>query len=127
MKKNKYNLKCINKNNFYKGISITDKFADHIRFFINKNKTIGFKITLNNSGCAGLSYMLKKIDFESEIKSNDLLFTYEDIKIYIPLKIMSLIDGTEIDYIKDGLNYILKFNNPKAKNICGCGESFSIE
>jgi len=84
---------------------------------------LGLRILIKNTGCAGYAYNIEKVIKHND---NDLIFERCGAKLFVSSEILPLIDGTELDYVKEGLNYMFKFNNPKAKNICGCGESFSL-
>jgi len=67
------------------------------------------------------------LDTVSEPKDEDLVFEADGARLYVPLQAMPFIDGTEVDYVREGLNQIFKFNNPKAQHACGCGESFGVQ
>lgn len=111
--------------NIWKGIKLTNNAIKQIIFLFSKYpKVKGIKLGIKKSGCAGFSYTINIIEYPDK---NDLKFSYKNINIYIALKCISYIDGTEVDYICDGLNESFKFNHPKFKNFCGCGESFSME
>ncbi|VAY02290.1 Iron-binding protein IscA [Arsenophonus endosymbiont of Aleurodicus dispersus] len=108
----------------WKGVTITDKAADQIRKLIKKNPdSDGLSINIKQSGCAGFSYVIEFIDNPTD---EYLLFENNGAKIFVLIKSMPFIDGTEVDYVREGLNQVFKFNNPKAQHACGCGESFSI-
>ena len=62
----------------------------------------------------------------SQPEKDDLVFEHDGARLYVPLQAMPFIDGTEVDYVREGLNQLFKFNNPKAQNECGCGESFGV-
>ncbi|ADV33755.1 FeS cluster assembly protein sufA [Candidatus Blochmanniella vafra str. BVAF] len=113
-----------NKNIPWKGVTLTDSAAQHILQLINReSKILGLKITIKKSGCAGLTYQLSKVFYPEQ---NTVVYEHNRAKLFVPINIMPIIDGTELDYIQDGLNYSFKFNNPKAQFHCGCGESFRI-
>ena len=80
-------------------------------------------VAVKTTGCAGFGYVL---DTVSEPAKDDLLFEQDGARLYVPLQAMPFIDGTEVDYVREGLNQLFKFNNPKAQNECGCGESFGV-
>lgn len=121
LKKNFFD-NCKNK---WKGIKITNKAAKQIVFIMSKNPEIkGIKLKIKKTGCAGLGYEMELVNTNNY---KDLKFSYLGANLYIETSSMIYIDGTEIDYINDGLNQSFKFNNPKSQHNCGCGESFSIE
>ncbi|XZQ54814.1 MAG: Fe-S cluster assembly scaffold SufA [Arsenophonus sp.] len=113
----------LNKTNWH-GVTMTDKAAAKIRNLVKKNPTSqGLSINIKKSGCAGLGYIIKLIDKSTK---EYLMFENNGAKLFVHIKVMPFIDGTEVDYVRDGLNQIFKFNNPKAQYTCGCGDSFNI-
>lgn len=114
-----------NKKNIWKGITLTKSAAHQILNFIRLNPDIlGIEITIKKSGCAGFTYKMHKM---LTLHENIMMYERDGAKLFIPLDVMPFIDGTELDYVKEGLNYSFKFKNPKARYLCGCGESFGIE
>jgi Fe-S cluster assembly protein SufA len=108
----------------WRGLTITPAAAEHIRALIRKQpELLGVRLGIKQTGCAGFGYVL---DTVSEPAKDDLLFENEGARLYVPLQAMPFIDGTEVDYVREGLNQLFKFNNPKAQNECGCGESFGV-
>ncbi|AAM67683.1 iron-sulfur cluster assembly accessory protein [Buchnera aphidicola] len=127
----------IEKMNFYspkkykwKGIKITEQAIEQILFLINKNpKNKGIRIGTKKSGCAGFRYtmeLVKNNTIEKENK-NDIVFYYNNILVYISLKEAPFLNGIKIDFVKDSINEVFKYCNPRIKTFCGCGESFSID
>ncbi len=109
----------------WKGLTLTASAAHHIVTLMAKDPHIkGIRLGVKQSGCAGLGYTLALV---TEPDSNDLLYTQDGARLYVPVKAMPFIDGTEVDYVHVGLSQIFKFNNPKADRACGCGESFGID
>jgi len=88
-----------------------------------KPDAIGLRISIKSTGCNGYSYIL---DYAGEIASDDNVINVSDISIVVDPESMTLIKGTEIDFIDEGLNQVFKFKNPNATGECGCGESFSV-
>ncbi len=84
---------------------------------------VGVRLGVKQTGCAGFGYVLDSV---SEPDKDDLLFEHDGAKLFVPLQAMPFIDGTEVDFVREGLNQIFKFHNPKAQNECGCGESFGV-
>lgn len=112
------------KNTNWNGLTLTNAAACQILKLISQDSSmLGLKINIKKSGCAGFSYLVEK--FTSPDK-NHLIYEHNGAKLFIPLHIMPFIDGTELDYVQDGLNHTFKFNNPKTQLLCGCGESFNI-
>lgn len=108
----------------WRGLTLTPDAAKQIRYLVSKQPGIqGVRLGVKQTGCAGFGYVL---DTVSEPHADDLLFELDGAKLWVPLQAMPFIDGTEVDYVREGLNQIFKFHNPKAQNECGCGESFGV-
>jgi len=106
------------------GVTFTDKAAQHIRGFLDKRgKGIGLRLAVRTTGCSGLAYVL---EFADEVATNDEVFEDNNVTVVIDKKSLVYLDGTELDYTKEGLNEGFKFRNPNVKDECGCGESFTI-
>lgn len=105
-------------------IKMTDKAVQHAIKTLDKHPgSIGMRIGLKKTGCSGYSYVTEEV---YEVSSDDLIFNQSDkLKVIVSKKDFPLVSGTEIDFVRDGLNTVFKFNNPNAKGECGCGESFS--
>jgi iron-sulfur cluster assembly protein len=105
-------------------VSLTENAARRVRSYLEKRgRGVGLRIGVKRTGCSGWAYM---IDYADEIESNDVVFDEGDVKVVVDSKSLELIDGTEVDFVKEGLNEAFKFRNPNVKGECGCGESFSI-
>jgi len=105
-------------------LSITPIAASRVQNFLSsRGKGIGLRVAVKTTGCSGMAYVLEFIDI---INDDDLVFESNGIKIIVDPKSLVYIDGTELDYTKEGLNEGFKFNNPNISAECGCGESFSI-
>jgi iron-sulfur cluster assembly protein len=105
-------------------ISLTGRAADHVRNYIEKRGgAAGLRLGVKTSGCSGLAYVL---EFADEIDDADATFESEGIKIIVDKKSLIYLDGTELDYKKEGLNEGFEFNSPNVKDACGCGESFTV-
>ncbi|MER5169460.1 Fe-S cluster assembly scaffold SufA [Serratia ureilytica] len=110
--------------NVWQGISLSDSAVRQITRLMQQEPQVkGLQLGVKQSGCAGFAYVL---DLTREPADDDLLFERDGAKLYVPLKAMPFIDGTTVDYVREGLNQIFKFNNPKAQHACGCGESFGV-
>ncbi|WP_370627593.1 Fe-S cluster assembly scaffold SufA [Sodalis sp. CWE] len=106
------------------GLKMTHSAAHQIKKLIkNEPNVLGLRLNVKKSGCAGFSYKIEKV---INIDKNDQIYEYDGAKLYVPIEAMFFVDGTELDYVKEGLNHMFKFNNPKAKHACGCGESFAL-
>lgn len=105
-------------------ISMTQAAADHVnRYLENRGSGLGVRLGVRTTGCSGMAYVLEFVD---EMAAEDELFESRGVKVVIDPKSMVYLDGTELDYVKVGLNEGFQFNNPNAKNECGCGESFNV-
>jgi len=106
------------------GISVTEVAAQRVSSFLeNRGKGIGLRIGIKTSGCSGMAYVLEFVD---EVNSDDEVFEQHGVKLIVDAKSLLYIDGTELDFTKEGLNEGFQFNNPNVKDECGCGESFHV-
>ena len=105
-------------------ITLTDAAADRVKSFLQqRGKGLGLRLAVRTSGCSGMAYVLEFID---ELDEGDIVFEDQGVKVVVDPKSMAYIDGTELDFAREGLNEGFKFNNPNVKDECGCGESFNI-
>ncbi|ALG68877.2 iron-sulfur cluster assembly protein IscA [Beggiatoa leptomitoformis] len=105
-------------------ISLTPKAATHIQKSIDKRgKGVGLRLGVRTSGCSGMAYIM---EFADQVEEQDQIFESQGVKVIVDPKSLSYIDGTELDYVREGLNEGFKFNNPNIKDECGCGESFNV-
>lgn len=105
-------------------IQLTDVAASRVQSFLdNRGKGIGLRLGVKTTGCSGMAYVLEFVD---EVQSDDEVFESKGVKVIIDPKSLLFLDGTEVDFGKDGLNEGFKFSNPNAKDECGCGESFTV-
>lgn len=105
-------------------ITTTEAAAKHIEKALDsRGKGVGIRLGVRTTGCSGMAYVLEFVD---ETEQNDLVFDSNGVKIIVDPKSLIYIDGTELDFVKEGLNEGFKFNNPNVRGECGCGESFNI-
>ncbi len=105
-------------------ITLTESAARHVSRFIEKRgKGVGLKLGVKTTGCSGMAY---KIEFADMPAPEDALFESHGVKVFVDPKSLPYIDGTELDFVREGLNEGFRFNNPNMKSECGCGESFNI-
>ena len=105
-------------------ITLTEAAANHIKAFMdNRGKGVGLRLAVKTTGCSGMAYVL---EFADELDPEDVVFDDQGVKVIVDPKSLVYIDGTELDYTKEGLNEGFKFNNPNVKGECGCGESFTV-
>lgn len=100
-------------------ISISDSAAQRVSAFLNnRGKGLGLRLGVRTSGCSGMAYILEFVD---EMNDDDIVFEDKGVKVIIDGKSMVYLDGTELDFVKEGLNEGFKFNNPNVSSECGCG------
>ena len=105
-------------------VTLTEKAANHVQSFLAKRgKGVGLRLGVRTTGCSGLAY---KLEFADEVQPEDQVFDSNGVKVLIDPKSLAYLEGTELDYAKEGLNEGFKFNNPNEKDRCGCGESFNV-
>ncbi|MDE2402332.1 MAG: iron-sulfur cluster assembly protein IscA [Burkholderiales bacterium] len=105
-------------------VTMTEAAARHVnRFLSRRGKGVGVRLGVKTTGCSGLAY---KLEFADEIAPEDVVFEDKGVKILVDPKSLPYIDGTELDFVREGLNEGFKFNNPKERDRCGCGESFRV-
>jgi iron-sulfur cluster assembly protein len=105
-------------------IQLTDVAANRVLEFLEgRGKGIGLRLGVKTTGCSGMAYV---IEFVDDIQADDSVFESNGVKIVVDAKSLIFIDGTEVDFAKEGLNEGFQFKNPNAKDECGCGESFTV-
>lgn len=105
-------------------ITMTERAAERVRHFLdNRGSGIGLRLGVKTTGCSGMAYVLEFVD---ETQDEDQVFEIHGLKVIVDPKSLIYLDGTELDYAKEGLNEGFQFNNPNVKDTCGCGESFTV-
>ncbi len=105
-------------------ITMTDAAAQRVKGFLEKRgKGIGLRLGVRTSGCSGMAYVLEFVD---GVEDSDVVFEDHGVKVVVDQKSLVYLDGTELDFAREGLNEGFKFNNPNVKDECGCGESFNV-
>ena len=105
-------------------ITLTAAAADRVRSFMEKRgKGVGLRLGVKTTGCSGMAYVMEYAD---QVEDDDVVFEDQGVKVLINPKSLVYLDGTELDYAKEGLNEGFQFNNPNVKDSCGCGESFTV-
>ena len=105
-------------------VTLTDRAAQHVQRYIEKRgKGVGLRLGVRTTGCSGLAY---KLEFADEVKPEDTTFESNGVRVLVDPKSLAYLEGTELDYVREGLNEGFKFNNPNEKDRCGCGESFRV-
>jgi iron-sulfur cluster assembly protein len=105
-------------------ISLTESAAtrvlDHLK---QRGKGLGLRLGVKKTGCSGFAYV---INYADEVGADDVVFEDRDVRIVVDRDSLPLIDGTQVDFVRQGLNEAFKFRNPNVKGECGCGESFNV-
>ncbi|GMU72433.1 MAG: iron-sulfur cluster assembly protein IscA [Burkholderiales bacterium] len=105
-------------------ITITETAAKHLASQLaRRGKGVGMRLGVKTSGCSGLAY---KLEFADERKAEDHEFSAHGVTVLVDPKSLPYVDGTELDFTREGLNEGFKFRNPNVKDECGCGESFNV-
>jgi iron-sulfur cluster assembly protein len=105
-------------------ISITPSAATRIKSFIAaRGQGHGLQLGVRKTGCSGFAYV---VNYADEVKASDHVFEDQGVKVFVDPESLKLIDGTIVDFVKQGLNEAFRFQNPNTKGECGCGESFTV-
>jgi iron-sulfur cluster assembly protein len=105
-------------------ITLSERAANRVQKFLDqRGKGVGLRLGVRTSGCSGMAYTLEFVD---ETLPEDITFESFGVKVLIDPKSLTFLEGTELDFVREGLNEGFKFNNPNVKNSCGCGESFNV-
>jgi len=105
-------------------ISLTESAAERVSKYLKaRGAGIGLRLGVTKTGCSGYSYV---INYADAVGGEDIVFEHRGIKIVVDPEALDLIDGTEVDFVKNGLNEAFSFRNPNVTGECGCGESFNI-
>ncbi len=105
-------------------MTLTDRAAEHVKKFLQAQSAEGLRVSVKPTGCSGYSYV---VDTADKITGSDQIFESRGIKIVVGETSIDYLKGTELDYVREGLNEGFKFNNPNVAETCGCGESFTID
>jgi iron-sulfur cluster assembly protein len=105
-------------------VTLSEKAAKHVaNYMARRGKGIGLRLGVRTSGCSGMAY---KLEFADDANDDDIIFESHGVKVLVDPKSLPYLEGTELDYAREGLNEGFKFNNPNIKDQCGCGESFTV-
>ena len=106
------------------GISLTENAANHVASFLaGRGKGVGIRLAVKTTGCSGLMYVLEPVD---DPQPEDIKFDSNGVEVYVDPKSLVYVDGTEMDYVKEGLSEGFEFKNPNESAQCGCGESLAL-
>ena len=105
-------------------VSLTTAARERVRSFLDKRGSgAGLRLGVRRTGCSGFAYV---VNYADQIGADDVVFEQDGVNVIVDRESLGLIDGTEIDFVKQGLNEAFKFRNPNVRGECGCGESFSV-
>ncbi len=105
-------------------ISLTPSAANRVRAFLaGRGRGVGLRLGVKETGCSGFAYV---VNYADEVGVEDVVFDQEGVKVIVDRQSLKFIDGTEVDFVKEGLNEAFRFRNPNIKGECGCGESFTV-
>lgn len=106
-------------------ISLTDKAANRVRDYLARNsQAVGLRLGVKKTGCSGYAYT---VDYADAVGANDVVVETQGVRLIVAAENLPLIDGSRIDFVREGLNEKFAFENPNATGQCGCGESFSVQ
>jgi iron-sulfur cluster assembly protein len=105
-------------------VTLTEQAARHVaNYLVKRGKGLGLRLGVRTSGCSGMAY---KLEFVDEAGDDDEIYESHGVRVFVDARSLPYLDGTELDYGREGLNEGFRFNNPNIKNQCGCGESFNV-
>ncbi len=104
-------------------VTLTERAAQHVQRFLSRNAGNGLRVGVKPTGCSGFMYVVQPV---TEVGEHDRVFTSQGVQIVVDDESLKYLDGTEVDFAREGLNEGFKFTNPNVKATCGCGESFSL-
>ena len=105
-------------------ISLTPAAADRVKNLLRqRGKGLGLRLGVKSTGCSGYAYV---VNYADELSGEDVVFEDQGVKVIVDKKSLGYIDGTQVDFVKQGLNEAFRFRNPNVKGECGCGESFTV-
>ncbi len=105
-------------------VTLTERAAEHVAAYIRKRgKGVGVRLAVRTTGCSGMAY---KLEFADAVDPNDAQFQTNGVTVLVDPRSLAYLDGTELDFVREGLSEGFRFNNPNEKDRCGCGESFRV-
>jgi iron-sulfur cluster assembly protein len=105
-------------------ISLTTAAADRVRHFLaERGHGVGLRLAVRKTGCSGFAYV---VNYADEVEPGDRVFDSQGVRVLVDAASLELIDGTEVDFVRQGLNEAFRFRNPNVRGECGCGESFNV-
>ena len=105
-------------------ISLTNAAADRVKSFLQRRgHGVGLRLAVKKTGCSGFAYV---VNYADDVHGDDVVFEEQGVKVIVDRESLGYIDGTQVDFVKQGLNEAFRFRNPNVKGECGCGESFTV-
>jgi len=105
-------------------VSLTQSAAERVRSFLDKRGGgVGLRLGVKKTGCSGFAYV---VNYADEVAAGDVVFEDRGVRVIVDAESLRYVDGTEIDFVRQGLNEAFKFRNPNVRGECGCGESFNV-
>lgn len=105
-------------------VTLTEAAARHVtRYLSRRGKGVGVRLGVKTTGCSGLAY---KLEYADEQAPEDIVFESNGVMVLVDPKSLAYIDGTHLDFVREGLNEGFRFSNPNERDKCGCGESFRV-
>jgi iron-sulfur cluster assembly protein len=105
-------------------VSLTPSAAERVRSFLAKRGSgVGLRLSVKKTGCSGFAYV---VNYAEQVAASDVVFEDQGVKVIVDADSLRYVDGTEIDFVRQGLNEAFKFRNPNVRGECGCGESFNV-
>lgn len=105
-------------------VSLTQSAADRVRSFLeSRGRGVGLRLGVKKTGCSGFAYV---INYADEVGAADVVFEDRGVRVIVDAESLRYVDGTEIDFVRQGINEAFKFRNPNVRGECGCGESFNV-
>lgn len=105
-------------------IHLTASAAERVRVFLaTRGSGLGLRLSVRKTGCSGFAYV---VNYADERHNDDLVFEEQGVKVFVDPESLPMLDGTTVDFVKQGLNEAFRFSNPNVKGECGCGESFNV-
>jgi iron-sulfur cluster assembly protein len=105
-------------------VSLTQSAAERVRSFLqSRGRGVGLRLGVKKTGCSGFAYV---VNYADEVGAADVVFEDRGVRVIVDAESLRYVDGTEIDFVRQGLNEAFKFRNPNVRGECGCGESFNV-
>jgi iron-sulfur cluster assembly protein len=105
-------------------VSLTEAAASRVRGYLHsRGRGFGLRLGVRRTGCSGFAYV---VDYADEVGEQDLVFEQRGVKVVIDRANLAMLDGTEVDFVREGLSEMFRFRNPNVRDECGCGESFRV-